>query len=87
MNFFDKSEIGIILYNIKKRLAERHGILSGVTVLNADWEYYKVIFTSSEDIEKILLPYFNHVTIWTKESQVYFFASDGTLPFIFSDHR
>ena len=84
MNFFKESEIRIILAHIKEKLASQKGILSGSTVLNAKWEYYRTEFSSPMEVKRILCEYFENVTMRMKGNQLYFYASDGTLPLLFT---
>lgn len=86
---FTPDEISSIMSNIKGRLTGT-GILSGYTLIEkADGikqlEQHEYEFKSKEDLANFLSPYFNNVkvfeTIYPTRHNLYFWASDVTLPF------
>ncbi len=86
---FTPEEIRNILRNIKKRLVD-NGILSGYTIVerangNISLTHHEYEFKSKEDLLRFLSPYFKNVTvfetIYPTRHNLYFWASDGSLPF------
>jgi SAM-dependent methyltransferase len=89
---FTESEITELMANIKRRLTP-DGILSGFTLVeradghlsNAHHEYE---FKSKDDLARFLYPHFRNVkvfeTIYADRHNLYFWASDGVIPFGFS---
>lgn len=86
---FTEDETDKILKNIKSRLTE-HGILSGYTLVeNQDGvkslEEHEYEFKSKEDLMRFFTPHFKNVTvfetIYKSRHNLYFWASDGCLPF------
>ena len=87
--YFTKGEMQNILKNIKARLSDS-GIFSGYIVAEKQsdqkfLEYNKCEFKSKEDVIEILKPYFNNIivfeTIYPERHNLYFWASDGVIPF------
>lgn len=87
---FTQQETALILQNIKTRLV-LDGILSGYTIVEkADGtkslSHHEYEFKSKEDLLNILEPYFKNIivfeTIYTSRHNLYFWASDGILPFM-----
>jgi len=87
--YFTKDEMQNILKNIKARLSDS-GIFSGYIVAEKQsdqkfLEYNKCEFKSKEDVIEILKPYFNNIivfeTIYPERHNLYFWASDGVIPF------
>lgn len=86
---FTEDEIDGILKDIKLRLTE-NGILSGYTIVEKkdgtkyldDHEYE---FKNKEDLLRFFTPHFKHVTVFEtidpSRHNLYFWASNGTLPF------
>lgn len=86
---FTVLEINNILQEIKIRLAEG-GILSGYTILERDSDFkylhqHEYEFKSKEDLLGVLKPHFNNVrvfeTVYPDRTNLYFWCSDGVLPF------
>ena len=86
---FTPAEVTEILMRIKTRL-RAGGVLSGHTIVKrADGRkslsYHEYEFRSKEDLYECLHPYFRHVsvfeTIYPNVHNLYFWASDGTIPF------
>jgi SAM-dependent methyltransferase len=86
---FTLEETGSILRNIKARLAE-DGILSGYTIV--DWgtgkkhlSHHEYEFKDKDDLLHVLEAYFENVTvfetIYPGRHNLYFWASDGIVPF------
>lgn len=86
---FTEEEIISIMSKIKEILAAKKGILSGHTIKNKDGifslEQHEYEFKSMEDLKRFFAPYFKNVivmeTIYRDRHNLYFMASDGTLPF------
>lgn len=87
--YFSEKDIDFIMDNIKKRL-KVDGIFSGSTIvkrpdLRKQIKYHKYEFESKEDLMRFLNPYFKNVnvfeTIYPERHNLYFWASDGELPF------
>lgn len=86
---FTLEEVGHILKSIKDRLRPS-GILSGYTIVErADGvkslSHHEYEFKSKEDLLAVLAPYFRRVTvfetIYPERHNLYFWASDGQVPF------
>lgn len=85
---FTPAEISDIMSNIKKRL-KPEGILSGYTIVeNASGkalEQHEYEFKDMADLKSFLAPSFKNVvvfeTIHPKRHNLYFWASDGVIPF------
>jgi len=85
---FTPVEIAQILDGIKTRLQE-NGILSGYTIVERtdgkSLSLHEYEFKNKEDLLNFLSPYFNNVTvfetIYPSRNNLYFWASDGALPF------
>jgi len=86
---FTPQEIAKILYSIKSRLTD-DGILSGYTIVEkADGtkslSHHEYEFKSKEDLLRFFSPHFRNVTVFETEypgrHNLYFWASDGVLPF------
>lgn len=86
---FTPAEIELILKNIRLRLTP-DGILSGYTlVARADGvkalSHHEYEFRDKADLLRFLAPHFKNVTvfetIYPSRHNLYFWASDGTLPF------
>jgi SAM-dependent methyltransferase len=86
---FTESEIDGILRNIKARLSG-DGVLSGYSIVERDdgvkhIHQHEYEFKSKEDLLKFFEPYFKNVkvfeTIYPARHNLYFWASDGELPF------
>lgn len=88
IGYFPEQEISIILANIKARLTD-NGILSGSTLLartdGKSFSYTKYDFESKKDLCRFFEPHFKNVkifeTIYPTRHNLYFFASNGILPF------
>jgi len=87
---FTESEIENIMKQIKTRLQEKQGILSGHTIVEkADGKkslyQHKYEFKNMADLKRFLTPYFKNVlvfeTIYKSRHNLYFYASDGDIPF------
>jgi SAM-dependent methyltransferase len=86
---FTPDEIGKVILSIKQRLPH-DGILSGYTLVEAPdkqkaLSHHEYEFKSKEDLERFLTPHFHNVivfeTIYPVRHNLYFWASDGPLPF------
>ena len=86
---FTPKEISSVLINIKNRL-EIDGILSGYTIVEKDdgikhIHQHEYEFKNMEDLKSFLTPHFKNVkvfeTIYPSRHNLYFWASDGVLPF------
>ena len=86
---FTESEIVQILKGVKERL-KVGGILSGYTIVEKDdgsksLHQHEYEFKSKDDLAGFLVPHFKNVkvfeTIYPSRHNLYFFASDSTLPF------
>ncbi len=86
---FTEEEIAKIMRTIKSRLIST-GILSGYTLVERDdgtkhLHQHEYEFKSKEDLVRFFTPHFNNVkvfeTIYPERHNLYFFASDSTLPF------
>jgi SAM-dependent methyltransferase len=87
---FTEDEIANIMSNIKTRLKPNIGILSGYTIVESptgqkSLSHHEREFRSKEDLKSFFTPHFNNVkvfeTIYPSRHNLYFFASDGVLPF------
>lgn len=88
--YFTDREVDRILLQIKDRLSACRGTLSGTTqVRRADGRKHSTghVYecSSKEDLLRFLSPYFVNVTVFETvhpdRHNLYFWASDGTLPF------
>lgn len=85
---FTRGEIDLVLRSAKSRLSAS-GILSGYTLVErADamgLTHHECAFQGKEDVSRLLEPHFRHVTvfetIYPSRHNLYFWASDGPLPF------
>lgn len=86
---FTELEIVSIMKQIKSRLT-KGGVLSGYTIVekSADSKHlshHEYEFKSKEDLMRFLSPYFKQVsvfeTIYPDRHNLYFWASDGSIPF------
>ena len=86
---FTEIEIAKIMESIKKRLCPE-GILSGYTIVELptgekQLHQHEYEFKSKEDLYRFLDPWFKNIrvfeTIYPERHNLYFYASDGTLPF------
>jgi len=89
LEHFTKDEMKNILENIKMRLSDC-GIFSGYTIVEKQsgqksLEHHEYEFKSKEDLLEVLKPYFNNIivfeTIYPERHNLYFWASDGLIPF------
>jgi SAM-dependent methyltransferase len=86
---FTESEIDNILKNIKKRLSEKKGVLSGYTIVERvegkSLSQHEYEFKNMADLKRFFTPYFKNVTvfetIFPERHNLYFWASDGIIPF------
>jgi len=86
---FTPDEINPIIKNIKERLTGKEGILSGHTIVERaegkSLEQHEYEFKDMADLQRFLIPYFRNVivfeTIFPQRHNLYFWASDGTIPF------
>jgi 2-polyprenyl-3-methyl-5-hydroxy-6-metoxy-1,4-benzoquinol methylase len=87
---FTEVEIASLMSQIRRRLAAKTGVLSGYTIVerpdgikHIDQHEYE--FRSKEDLARFLNPHFQNVTvfetIFPERHNIYFWASDGTIPF------
>jgi len=87
---FTPAEINNIMGNIKETLHAKKGILSGYTIVERkegkSLEQHEYEFKNMEDLERFLIPYFDNVfvfeTIYSDRHNLYFYASDGAIPFV-----
>lgn len=84
---FSAAEVTDLLKRIRERLTPE-GILCGYTNLaveNPDYPPHKYEYKSKADLARVLKAHFKNVLVWQTEYQIrnnlYFFASDGVLPF------
>lgn len=84
---FTEAEIAGLIASIRQRLKPQ-GALSGYTLIEADEKQHhdhEYEFKSKEDLARMLRPHFKHVRIlqtdYPTRKNLYFFASDGPLPF------
>lgn len=86
---FTEEEIEKLMHNIKSRLTS-NGILSGYTITRKEGgkqlEQHEYEFKNMDDLKRFLTPYFSNVyvfeTIYEERRNLYFYASDGLLPFM-----
>ena len=87
---FTETEIDDLMGNIKKRLTPT-GILSGFTIVErSDGKkmlvHHEYEFKSKEDLARFFRPHFRNVkvfeTIYPDRHNLYFWASDGMIPFM-----
>jgi len=86
---FTENEIDNILKDIKKRLYEKKGVLSGYTIVEKiegkSLSQHEYEFKNMADLKRFFTPYFKNVivfeTIFPERHNLYFWASDGTIPF------
>jgi SAM-dependent methyltransferase len=86
LEYFTADEIDKLMAEVKARLRPG-GILSGqVIIQDVQSEEHSHIFRSTEDLLRFLRPHFQHVrlieTRYPSRHNVYFYASDTTLPFL-----
>ncbi len=86
---FTEEEIDSIMGNIKQRL-KPGGVLTGYTLVESatgqkSLTHHEREFKSKEDLKSFFEPHFKRVkvfeTIYPSRHNLYFFASDGVLPF------
>ena len=86
---FTEAEIDRIIFNLRSRLVEG-GIVSGSTMVEApsgqkSLSHHEREFHSKEDLLSFFKPHFRNVkvfeTIYPSRHNLYFFSSDGMLPF------
>lgn len=85
---FKPEEISSIMIDIKKRLKEG-GILSGYTIVEREsgksLEQHEYEFKNMGDLKRFFEPVFKNVivfeTIYQQRHNLYFWASDGVIPF------
>jgi len=86
---FTQDEIKAIMKNIKHRLNKRNGILSGYTIVEKaegkSLEQHEYEFKDMADLKRFFSPHFKNVivfeTIFPERHNLYFWVSDGTIPF------
>jgi ubiquinone/menaquinone biosynthesis C-methylase UbiE len=86
---FTENEIDNILREIKKRLYEKKGVLSGYTIVERiegkSLSQHEYEFKNMADLKRFFTPYFKNVTvfetIFPERHNLYFWASDGVIPF------
>jgi len=86
---FTENEIDEIMKEIKNRLDEKSGILSGYTLVErTEGKYlpqHEYEFKNMADLKRFFTPYFKNVivfeTIFPERHNLYFWASDGIIPF------
>ena len=86
---FTPAEIQKILTDIRQTLLKKKGILSGYTIVEkADGkslEQHEYEFKNMNDLKRFLVPYFENIyvfeTIYPDRHNLYFYASDGDIPF------
>jgi SAM-dependent methyltransferase len=86
---FTPDEIASIMAQIKRRLSP-DGVLSGYTVVEREdgakhLSTHEYEFRDMQDLHRFLAPHFRHVkvfeTVYPARHNLYFWASDGTIPF------
>lgn len=86
---FTPDEIHSIMLNIKSRL-KKDGVLSGYTIVEkvdgtTHLHQHEYEFRDKEDLKRFLTPHFKNVkvfeTIYPDRHNLYFWASDSTIPF------
>ena len=96
---FTESEIISLMSRIKSVMKDK-GILSGYTIVEPDHDgkhlhQHEYEFHDKEDLARFLTPYFKNVqvisTVYPMRTNLYFYASDGELPFesnlVLTKHR
>jgi SAM-dependent methyltransferase len=86
---FTEAEIDKLLADIKGRLTST-GILSGFTIVERpdgkQLSHHEYEFKSKDDLARFLRPHFHNVkvfeTIYPDRHNLYFWASDGVIPFM-----
>ncbi len=86
---FTPTEIDKILADIKKRLVQKNGILSGFTIVEradgAWFSHHEYEFKNMEDLRRFFLPHFKNVIVfetkYPERHNLYFWASDNVIPF------
>jgi SAM-dependent methyltransferase len=87
---FTETEIARLMVNIKRRLTD-DGILSGFTIVERldgkkSLSHHEYEFKSKDDLARFLQPHFRNVkvfeTIYPDRHNLYFWASDATIPFM-----
>ena len=87
---FTDEEIADLMENIKRRLTPT-GIVSGFTIVERSdgkkmLPHHEYEFKSKEDLARFFRPHFRNVkvfeTIYPDRHNLYFWASDGTIPFM-----
>lgn len=86
---FTPTEINNILMEIKQILSVKKGILSGYTIVekgnSKQLKQHEYEFENMKDLYQFFTPYFKNVyvfeTIYTERHNLYFYASDGPIPF------
>jgi protein-L-isoaspartate O-methyltransferase len=87
---FTEAEIAELMRNIKERLTPT-GILSGFTIVERTdgrkmLVHHEYEFKSKEDLARFFRPHFRNVkvfeTIYPDRHNLYFWASDGVIPFM-----
>ena len=86
---FTQNEIELIMKNIKNRLIDNKGVLSGYTIVERQegksLEQHEYEFKDMADLKRFFTPYFKNVivfeTIYPERHNLYFWASDGVIPF------
>ena len=90
---FTQDEMIGIFDNIKARLAKANGVLSGYTIIERSHgkslEHHEYEFKSREELADLLKRFFAHVAVIQTTTRdymevrdnLYFFASDGQVPF------
>lgn len=86
---FSPEDIDIIMKRIHEVLLPSNGILSGYTITRNEkgkyLEEHEYEFVDMDDLKRFFTPYFKNVvvfeTIYRDRTNLYFWASDGILPF------
>jgi SAM-dependent methyltransferase len=86
---FTEVEIANVLTDIKKRL-KQNGVVSGYTIVEKtdgkkSLVHHEYEFKSKEDLKRFFEPHFSNVKVfetkYPERHNLYFYASDGILPF------
>lgn len=86
---FTETEITDIMSQLKSVLTP-YGTLSGYTIIEPEWggkhlHQHEYEFHSKKDLARFLTPHFKNVHVFQTEfpsrTNLYFYATDGTLPF------
>ena len=86
---FTETEITDIMSRLKSVLTP-YGTLSGYTIIEPEWggkhlHQHEYEFHSKKDLARFLTPHFKNVHVFQTEfpsrTNLYFYATDGTLPF------